>query len=134
MIPEPTRAEREAPEPANNIIANAMDVVSSYLLDNGWKKDARCKKWETYKKEINGEMYQVKCKPRTLTFDKGVKRNTWDGLRTNWETVNEARYDYFDDFTKVIQFLNRLPVHSDFVPTQEDKENETYLNRLGIAV
>ncbi len=132
-------AERQPEEQVINNLSSEetgfrKEVVRMYLLENGWKKDGRCTRHETYKKKIAGVVYQVKFRGASASFDRGVLERTYQGMRTVWKNMNTEPYEYFDDFSQMIIFLNRLPhdIEPKYQPNADDKDNEIYLSRMGI--
>lgn len=104
-------------------------IVRNYLEMRGWRRDGRCKKWETYKIKRNGDTYQVKFSNFTISFDKfipGIDRGSWTHLRS--QRFANIRVSSDMEF-----LLSRFPQedNSNFQRTQEDVENDEYLMRLG---
>jgi hypothetical protein len=106
-----------APDP-NESFHDRKVSLREFLLSSEWKRDARCKKWETYKLTIDGGTYRAQFNLYELTLD------IWDatlGSRGKWVNQTSMRYQDINDSTDF-----------DFIDScEENLEQESYLDRIG---
>ena len=139
---------RRAPEVVDeNAYVVQKSALRDYLISHQWRRDGRCKKWETYKKYLNGVEHRVKFGIHTATVDSFVKTvnrmgnsesDRWHNVRrvyyTRVETVEQL--EIFTEGTNPNPNRERMGgvpnPPSTYQPTQDDLENEQYLERMGI--
>jgi hypothetical protein len=97
-------------------------LVRQHLSANGFRRDNRCKKWETYKKTVDGTIHRVKFGRMTFTFD---WFNTAVGARGLWRNIRSMSYGMVRSDN--LAFI--APVQM----SDEETEVNEYLDRLGIA-
>ena len=80
--------------------------------EGGWRRCNRTKKFETYKKTINGQIHRYQFNVYWTTNDVWTEGG---GRRGHWQNLEMTRYDSI--------------THA----SQEEQDTDEYLDRLGIA-
>lgn len=83
------------------------------IQERNWRRCNRTKKFETYKKKIAGRTHRFQFNVYWATNDIWVEGSV--GRRGYWQNIEMIRYD------------------SMVMGSQEDRETDEYLERLGIA-
>ena len=142
---------RRAPEVVDeNAYVVQKSALRDYLISHQWRRDGRCKKWETYKKYLNGVEHRVKFNAHYATVDSFVRTADRMGNSESdrWHNVRRMSYTQFEIVQQVETFvegrrapepdrerprkMGRTNPLSTYLPTQEDLDNEQYLERMGI--
>ena len=96
-------------------------VLRVFLESTGFRKDNRCKKWETWKKTVDGTIHRVKFGRMTFSFD---WFNRGAGARGAWRQLRSMHYARVTNITD-LEFISPLEM------SDEDREVNEYLERIG---
>jgi len=110
----------------------AKQNIRQYLLHTDrWIRDNRCKKYETWKKTINGTTYRVQFAQYSVVLAAGLRSSAYGG-KFQWRIINTNVYTDISRDYDVSLFFRFLPVESSYKETAEDKDNKEYLQRMGV--
>lgn len=111
------------------------ESIRQILLTNGWRRDGMSKKWETYKKKVDGQTFRVKFEVYGYRFDRFIPQHlrTMGGEEGRWSSISAIRYINIHTTRDIEQSLLIEP-DSQMDMTDDDVENIVYLERLGVAV
>ena len=112
--------------PINDTYESRAQIVREFLAISGFRRDNRCKKWETYKKTVDGRIHRVKFNRSNITFD---WFDSSRGVRGSWRMI---RSEYYIHIASVLdlQFISPIEVSDDMM---EEIDNNDYLERMGVT-
>lgn len=96
------------------------EIIRDLITSDGWRRDRRCKKWETYKKTIGDDVYRIQFNVYIASFDKFIPATGFG--RSVWQSISSMMYQDM-----------KIESTFDFIVISEDEiEQNQYFERLGI--
>lgn len=114
-------------------------LIRSFLLERGWRRCGRTKKYEVYKKTVRAggtkTQYRVKFDYSTATF--GQFHPATEYNKSYWNTVDRVQYNRIEDISDLMFVRCESVPPREVRPmteAEEDMELSNYFDRLGLAV
>ena len=98
-------------------------LLRRLLTENGWKRDGRCKKHETYKRTVDRVVFKVEFRSFYFIHAESYRERHTDRLR--WRPMNRMYYEELESIEN-IPYIKR-----ETQETVEMRETQEYLERIG---